>query len=277
MRRKEYLPIGKDARFNVYHDMYDRLRLASQILNAGNRNVGIHFMIWDKVNVETQIRRMTGDENGQFLEKNGNGHLASIPAQEQRLADLEHQFQSFQRRKIREGHARPKDWPPDLLRQRLEAEARLDVLNEELEQLQKWLTHFTEPIQKAQDDHVLEYGLRCSGRLRNGGLAEIDGQACGYIGDVLCIIDEKSPYNSISITDYRKLSAEWLAERRKRDAEKLKLLQEQARAEGLSGPKSFASPVRKVDKSSLPKWPIWARNYVADPPEVLEKKNENEE
>jgi hypothetical protein len=181
---------------------------------------------------------------------------AFIPATKIHLAELEQKFLDYQKQREGLGYKKPEQWPKDMLNERLATEAKLDILNEELAVLNKWLEEV--PIPLGHPDEIapiLPRGPVCSGHLDWMGerLKEMDGQTVDYIGDTLCIVDQRSPYFSMAIADYRVMADTWKMERAKAHQLKEQKLRDEARAAGKRVPNLPMS--NKVDRSSWPKWP----------------------
>jgi hypothetical protein len=76
----------------------------------------------------------------------------------------------------------------------------------------------------------------------------------------------------MAVTDYRKMSRMWQAERNEQDAQKLIKMQEKAKEEGKPIPMHFTRRGNRVSPESLPVWPVWAEHHVMD-----EKESEADE
>jgi hypothetical protein len=119
---------------------------------------------------------------------------------------------------------------------------------------------------------VLSRGLLCSCHVHGlsdhpnmlGILKDIDSQRVKKLADGTLIIDDiRSPYDGMAISDYRKLSEEWCSAQKMKAKHMLYAEQEKARALGLPLPQMRMSGLgtKRIDKSQLPKWPEWAKNY----------------
>ena len=142
-----------------------------------------------------------GDEDGQCnLPEQDLGY---IPAQHQHLADIDQKFKDIQQTAINEGKYPPDEMPPELFREKLLAEAKIDVMTEELEEIVKMIKNYVEPVKELENEKVLKYGPCGTGRLRFGIVNIIDGQKCGQTSKRLLIIkDPLSPYNGMAVADY---------------------------------------------------------------------------
>jgi hypothetical protein len=121
-----------------------------------------------------------------------------IKRQEETVAAVEQDWRASLQRM---GKPIPAEPPGDVLRQRMEAEAKLDILGEEKDWLEKELKKM-EAKAKAEDDRkVLYYGPQGSGK--GDPLREIDGQKVENRKGELVIADGRSPYDGMRIADYR--------------------------------------------------------------------------
>jgi len=207
-RRKEYLPIDTPA-LKTYHDQYDLLRVRSQILNAGNQRPNAYSIFLDKQGLEHQILKRKGDVNGYVFKQDNNvGHLAILPELENKLHDLEAEFQEYKDHRILHGYDEPSEYTKDLQEKRLKLEAEIDVVNEELTVCEKLLEKLhLQPERQKRNDLMLINGLKCG--IIGDPPHEIDGQRVTQIGKLSIITDPDSPYHGMSLGDYRKLAKEW--------------------------------------------------------------------
>jgi hypothetical protein len=258
-RRKEYLPIAK---YPVYNSTFDKLRLASRVLNT-DTIPSISSILWDQQNIRTELNRLINED------------LLSVKL---KLKDIELKFLQYQQNRVNQGFEKPNTMPLDLQNEKYNIEAGEDVLLEEIEFLERQLKTYIDAKAKEDDSKVLDKGLVCS--FRNHGIQaddpeminvmkEIDGQNVSvHPKGFLYISDERSPYNGMAIADYRKLAKIWVQDRIKADDELLKLMQKEAKEKGEPLPRitgqSFNS--RKVDRRNLPPYPSWAKNYSINEP-----------
>lgn len=258
-RNKEFLPATK---FPKYHNLVDRLMLASKIFNGGAEKIpSIHTIFWDKKGIEAYMMELSGGESGKII-KNGEVMLGRIPAEKARLNEIARQFENYKVNRVNQGFEEPQSLPIDLQNEYYETHARLTVYESELEELTKHLSEYVDEEEAKDDDKVLQWGLRGFSHLKNGICEEIDGQKCDFIGDVLCIV--KSPiYAGLSLPDYRKLSKNWLLEREDYARKKLLRIQQEQKLAGKPIPEQLpASSMKRVNISSLPKFPEWAINHL---------------
>lgn len=267
-RRKEYTPISK---YPVYSKEFDRLRIQSQILNNEERP-SFHTILWDKQNIQAELRRFIGDSKGLY-QREGQNHIALIPSIKLRLEEIDEEFSQYQQERINQGYEKPK-MPDDLLNEKYKVEAQEDILLEELEYLQLQLKTYVDKVKKTDDDKVLAFGLVCSACFHGIGTeyyrpevapAEIDGQMIGILKDgTLYINDDRSPYFGLSLPEYRKLAKIWMKSIIDADNELLIKMQAEAKEKGTEKPyRTGQSLSGRHSKSSLPPFPDWAINHKA--------------
>jgi hypothetical protein len=202
--------MGSKRRYKIgihktYDDCFDRFRLDSQILNSGSAAPGDIFKIidWSKDSLKSLLLELKGNEEGYFYKPDSQIHqLASIPAIENKLTEIDEEFKRYQQMKVNEGHALPEQMPLELMEQKLKAEAKLDVYSEELEQIQKMLEKCDKKEQEASNKNFLNRKRLGCGKLRCGILISVDGQHVSTLNDVLIIDDDKSPYDGMATSDY---------------------------------------------------------------------------
>jgi hypothetical protein len=204
-RVKEYLPIGKDKRFNLYHETYDRLRLASKVLNADANNVSIHMKFFNEETIKNEIRFIEGDEgNDGYYNRDTKIMPSKLQETKDQLDNIELRYESYIKIQVRQGQPKPTDYPPELLKEKLKLEAKLSVLHEELAELQKQLKPYEDKVEEASDRKVLQDGPIGSGRLRGGFLIELDGMKVSLNEDEIPFINDKraGKYDGFSTADY---------------------------------------------------------------------------
>jgi hypothetical protein len=154
--RRRYHPIGTEP---IYDDRFDRLRVESVILN---RNARANSQRYAAMNLNDpqvcELLRLewVGGEQGEYL-KNNTIVIARIPACEQALRENTQKFKRYRQQKVNEGNPVP-DETPELHKERMELEAWHDVLQEEEEEIERWLERVKEPVQAADDAQVLRRG-----------------------------------------------------------------------------------------------------------------------
>jgi len=251
-----------DPEWKQYNDFFDRCLLNSNILNAGNQAIGLHTEFMDLPGIKGALAQIEGDENGRYKTHWGETFFSSISLAQQKLGELKNTFKAVCDRREAQGHPRPRQWPPELLVQRLRWEAKLDVLRREAEFLNDKIANYQQQKRVEHNRAVLEFGPRGNGHLRDGILTEIDGQECGYKDDTLIILDAASPYRGMAVSDYREhISKPWLAERRRWMIEKEEKRKQEILEKGFS---NIEIPLtsRKIHPSSLPKWPTGVPNLL---------------
>jgi hypothetical protein len=263
-RRYEYREVAKAP--EEYSEAYDRYRLESAIL-AGRNTISV--CLTDKVGLISQRNMLIGTKDGKYYYQEGlRWETARIPAVQSELKELHQKFLNYRQERINQGNRPPDDkienWPDDLRRRRLKQEALLDVMQEEAAWLDKALLKFTTNEEADRSGEVLKYGCRQSGQLRNGVLALLDGQRCSVNSDGLLIIDDpSSPYTGMAVHSYREvICPAFRAQQNAQAAERLKTMQEEARAQGKPIPTEAPSRAgRTVPRSSLPPWPEGIKRY----------------
>ena len=251
------------------HDHFDKMYLKfknkSQILGNGTDVASTSNILWDKAALSHAVIEYLGDEEGTYILK-GETITALIPTAKQEIKAIEKQWKQVKRQRMNEGFAEPteEEWPEDLLNQRLKWEARLNILEEEIVKINEALAEYDQPEADESDKQVLRYGLSESGQLHDGVLCEMDGQIVAPIDDIPVIQDIRSPFNGMSIPEYRKLAKVWRKEREMADREYLKVLQAEARKQFKPVPQYFSSigGITPVSKELLPDWPEGVKNYL---------------
>lgn len=251
-----------DPEYKQYNEFFDRYLLDSTILNAGSKTMGVHTEFMDLPGIKGALAQIEGDETGRYKTHWGETFFSSITLAQQKLGELKTIFKSVSDRKEAQGHPRPKQWPPELLVQRLRWEAKLDVLRREAEFLNDRIANYQQQKRVEHNKAVLVFGPRGHGSLRNGVLAEIDGQETGYKDEVLIICDAASPYRGMAVSDYREfVSKPWLAQRRQWMNEKELKRKQEILEKGFSNTETQLG-LRKIHPSSLPKWPNGVQNLL---------------
>jgi hypothetical protein len=259
--------------YTTYDDEFDRLSTNSAVLNRGSmERPSIDTVIMTKANILGEIARFKGNENGEFVIGAKDARMAIIPALNNRLADLNKRFLRMNLQREARGQQTFTALPPEMLEEKLKLEASLDCALSELGELEDRIRK-GELIEEAKRvENVLQYGLRCATLMHDGMVAEIDFQKVELVHGTPVITDPASPYLGMSLSDYRKLSDVWLAQKRNADADKLQKLQTEAREAGRPVPQRLkASSVKAVDKASLPAWPDGVTNHLKTEKVVLHK------
>jgi len=252
----------------VYNDRYDHLILNSSIFNSDNIP-NVHTMLNDKKNLQSEIFRYHGDEHGLF-DRAGSKYRAYIPAMQDQLNKIETQFEELCIRMVNEGYSPLDQMPEDMLTKKYEFEARIDVREKELIELQKRLASYTDEAKNVDNANLLKYGLMGEGRLQDGILVEIDGQKVIQYKERLII--ENGKYAGMSVPDFRKLIVTWQAFRKEEDAKKLLQFQEEFASRGEKFYEEEYSRFdscsygggRPVSASLLPDWPEGVKNWLEE-------------
>lgn len=257
--QKRPLKRGKDL---VRDDARDRGRINSPTLNGGSlMAAGLSLTQNDRRYLTGQKLELLGNREGFYL-RNGTQTMSEIPVLINKIKQIEAQISDHKFQQERQGRA--PSVPPELAAEQSRLMGTLDVCLEELRDVQRRLDTFVEQEQITDDSFVLAYGPRCTGKLRGGQLAVIDGQNVSRTADgVLIINDLRSQYNGMSVLDFRQLAATWQAERKEADRLKLLALQASAKEQGQQVPQNLpVSGHKKISKGSLPPFPGWAVNYL---------------
>lgn len=253
----------------IFDDSYDQRLTGSRILNSGEMNLSILTLFWTKSNIKYELLKLTGSEKGLYMDQ-GDTMQAIIPLLEQKLTNIQINFENMNIEREMRGQAPYEELPANLLKEKLQIEASIDVHLSEKALLEAKLKGWEMQAEQVRETHVLEYGLRCQVQLHDGKITTIDNQRVEYIEGVPIITDKSSRYYGMSVADFRKLSEQWLTDRRNADAEKLRKMQESDKVNGLPIRKSLPLRTRKtVDVNGLPLFPKEFKNYLVD--EKVEK------
>lgn len=134
---------------------------------------------------------------------------------ETKIQEADERFENMQAVAKREGRAVPETMPPELVEVRLLAEAKFDICREELDILKKLLAAQETKEKQVKSEDILPFGPDGAGKLRDGILAEIDGQMVSFDKEKDClVIDcESSPYNRLPVYLYYAMVRTWKKER----------------------------------------------------------------
>ena len=182
--KKRYRPV-KDAE-QAYHKMFDNLRVRSIVLNMNARIKSERAM---NFNSRQDLKVLLGEYKGK--EENTKSKLFEINKLQE------------QTDKINKYQGRTKGISTHSLNERFRTEARLDILTEEIEELDKLIGEIGEQEQKKTNSYILKYGPRGVGVIKGNILVLLDGQqvAPGKDGS-LRIADKNSIYDGIPINAY---------------------------------------------------------------------------
>jgi len=252
---------------DIYTETLKAERNNSTILNPASRT-GFNAFFFDEGNIKGLILELEGSQGSEVPEKQkgkyslGNTwRIAVIPYLENELKEIEKRFEYFKKERVKQGYEAPLKMPPEMEAEYLKLSAQLSVRKEELRFLKEELKKIKKTRENSENKNVLKFGLRCSGQLQGGILKMIDGQNCDFVDGVLCIVDHRSPYNGMAVSDYRKLAAKWRVEKHEEEIKKLVRLQKEARERGEPVPLTLPVGVEEVPKEELPEWPEWAENH----------------
>lgn len=214
----------------LYDQWFDTFRMKSKILKGEST---ISSNLNEKQGLQIQLDILVGTKDGKYYYGEGKYFkTAVIHAVETELDVLQIEFLNYQQTQINQGFRKPETWPANLKEQKLKLEARLDVYNEEVAWLERAIARWVDEKEESRD--VLNRGCVQSGRLYGGVLVELDGQRIGISKKgVLYVDDNQSPYDGMSVVDYReKICSAFRIMEKEKDAAVLKRLQAEAREWG---------------------------------------------
>lgn len=165
------------------------------------------------------------------------------------LSAIDLKFENLKVTARREGKTEPAEMPRQLLDEKLRLEAQIDVISERVAEFKQEMAKFEAQEQAEQDAKILQYGPIGSGKLRDGILAEIDGQSIKVSRSGTLVINcPQSPYHKMKVEDYRshvvalfsKARSEKDRELEDRIAEKARELQELRKSKSSFGARCIA-------------------------------------
>ncbi len=240
-----------------YKKFLERKREQSIVLNAERRKddyrySGSMHTLKDCQGILDEIQGVT-NYKGKVIE-------GLVQIAEDELKEIRHKFENFKYKRVRAGYEEPLKPEGELLEQFCEAQARIDVLSEEISHLEKQINKLEKEQEKERADRqVLINGLKCAGKIESPMNPEIDGQKVNRCPDreVPYVDDTASKYDGMLIKDYRKLAKKWNKEMQQKDRERLKQKQDEAKAEGAEIPTMLIKTYRrrKYTQSELPDFP----------------------
>lgn len=258
------------AFFEKYFYYFSNFQLGSIFLNAGNHvNIGVDAKFWDEQNLKNELIHYVGRDETGVYKKDGQDIIALIPNAKQELEALEENHKRYVQKQKNLGFE-VTEYPSNVLDRKLKIEALADVMEMEKEFIQKKLDSFVKVVEVIDDSKVLAYGLIGAVKQIAARPHLIDGQNVSMIDDVYCISDIRSPYDGLSLLDYRKLCSVFYQEQKQKNKVKLLQAQEECRQRGIPivshiGAISF----KRVNKSNLPPFPDWAINHKIKKPKTL--------
>lgn len=227
----------KEGEHLMYDQVFNKAKRESAIF-APERTSISHSYIADWIRDKGGIEKLISERKDKLSHAQG------------KLDDIDLKFSDLKKRAINTGRREPKKMPADLFEERLKAEARFDVVAEEIAYLEKTLSEFVEVEQKQDDSAVLKYGPVGMSKVKNNQVCEIDGQAVGKHESGLFMIDDgRSPYHGMLICDYLEhVVKPWIRLQWKHSSSVKKYRQHKAIAAEAGQPFSEKHPVP-------PKWP----------------------
>jgi hypothetical protein len=245
----------------LYKQHCDRFRNNSPILSPSNMPNSL-MQFYDKSGCESALVELEGtDADGMFVNNEGIKKMSALTQARQELDQIEERFRSYRQQRVDGGYGLPNE-PKELFEARVRAEAKLDVVNQEIKKLKERLQSFTDAEEKEREQKVLQFGCRGSGRLQGGILREIDFQQVTRIHGVLVITDPLSVFRGLSVIDYRQRICEpWLKATREKYATLQKKRFDEIARTGHSDIQ-LPSVGKKVSRSSLPGWPAGCKNFL---------------
>jgi hypothetical protein len=252
----------------IYDETFNRELAASNILNPNpDEKPSVHTEIWDKRNIEANVRIFEGTENG-FYYKNGEKLRCYLGSIEDILTDIDKKFEDWKQERINLGYEPSETMPENLLNLKDTWRAKYEVRILELGRLRQMLKSFTDSETEKEDENMLRFGMICSCKLEGGVVKRIDGQP--VISKTIdknqsILIISRGPFAGLSVVAYRKLAEIWKADQEVKAQEELKKIQERQAQLGLpisqSPPSTFGM---RVALESLPKFPPDEINYLQE-------------
>jgi len=289
MASKRRYPIKEQYR--IYSDEFDRLQMQSIVLNSSQRGLTIdHSGDWSDRNfIRSLIMEWKGAsgarnvKDGYYIDHNDKSTLAKLPTVTEKLGVLKEQIEQH-RKEVETKQGREFKLDSDVQEKLFLLEARFDVVQEEIEELEKIYNQLEEPVREKKKKDILRNGLRGATSLLNGTLSEIHGQSTRLIDNgedqILVISEEQSPYFGMAVLTYRKLSKAWCAAMNKIDTAqhklKLKLDKENRLHEFNTEWSKVHDRMMKNNEhwkdlfsisykgKRLPAWPKGVRNYLKE-------------
>lgn len=260
-------PRYKEGKHPTYDEVYKRVLSKSPYLNKSVRSRSFKYS-GVLANLESSIAELEGGANG-FYELNGNPQQALIPSHVEKLRNIHWRFKKWGQEQVKKGLTLepPKDWPADMLEQRLRIEAVLDVRRKELYKVKELLKEKNAAKRKKEEEKMLRHGPAGIGIRhdpRSSKPWELDGQPVRHSEDGVPYIHcEQSPYHRMTVFDYRKVADRWKSTV-KELAEELKAEKKaELKAAGKShiavtishSPSMFFRGSKRPDPDDFPSWP----------------------
>lgn len=262
--KRNYLPKGKDKRYDVYHDTIDRLMQQSQILNGGNMQPNICTIFFTKENIQALLYLMQGNDDG-LCGPGLDAGAAKIPFVQMRLKEIEEQFKNYWKQQVLQGRSTPKEMPQNLLNEKLQFEAQLFVLNTEVAELNRRLKTFADSEYQKNVIKILNSKPEGRSVVQNGRIISVDYMPVKLNPDGILYIDcEQAPkYDGYSPSDYiENIVKPW----GKACSEQAKKNKEKAIRDGVTYDK-LSNGLRSGTNTPLPEMPSNCINYKKQVPE----------
>ena len=195
----------------TYDRVFDAHKADSAILNPRGSAPNVYSInLGDAHALRAHLLETRGAKNHPSLEdgyywkgESGNVQISHLKAAENVIEGIDLEFAKEKQTFINQGKHPPKRMSARLEEKMLKAEARLDVIQNEIETLERFLKTFTDQDEKISDGRVLQRGPKGAGKLTGGILSMIDGQTVKPDKDgVLRIADKRSQYHGMRTADY---------------------------------------------------------------------------
>jgi len=190
--------------FEIYDRWYELKKAGSPIFNprqATAENTWVAGMLNDKAGLERLLQIWRGNGEGIYLDK-GRKRNAVLTDAQSMLAKVERDSENEKQLALNQGR-RPPEETREMAKRRLTAEANLDLVMGEIEKLESLLAAATEKKEEVDAGEVLRHGPLGQGKMRNGVIAEMDGQRIARNEKGMFIIDDpRSRYNGMLVHDY---------------------------------------------------------------------------
>ena len=187
MKKRRYA----SGRFNAYDKAYSRFRAGSQVMNP-DADWGLESII----NLGQR-----NDVSGALHARKGESGL--LLAAESAVEWVKTRFKAYQEKQVASGKRKPKEMPQGFLDDLHKAQARLDVVKDEVTRLEELLAEFTEEDQQVSSAAVLARGPQGTSSMKGGEIHEVDGQKVGKNDNGMFeIMDDRSRYDGMVVPDY---------------------------------------------------------------------------
>lgn len=194
----------KCGQHSAYDKEFDKAKTVSPILNRNQASISTAYDLQSKSGLERLLLERIGDDAGRVVDPQSptliNARRLNAKLE---LAAVEEHWQAIRVRAQRAGRYPPETMPDELVERRLQAEAKLDVTNDEIQWLKKEIAKHEAVEQEVDSSQILKYGPRGSCR-GSDPPREVDGQPVVWDEDVgSFLIDcKKSPYHGLKLQNY---------------------------------------------------------------------------